>query len=79
MDYFLKIWKGDVNIWIFLPICLKWYVAEKKIKWPLKKFCLTAIASQSVEWLFLQENKNSNFHNFLPDLNNNPDIALKVV
>ena len=27
--------------------------------------------------LFGQEIKNSNFHNFLPDLLNNPDIAYK--
>ena len=47
-----------------------------KIKQPLKKFRLTTLASQSVEWLCMEQKKDSNFHNLLPDLHNHLDEHL---
>ena len=44
----------------------------RKIKQPLKKVFLSQLNRS-----FWAQNKNSNFHNFLPDLHNNPDELLR--
>ena len=54
-------WKIEMNIWIFLPICLIWCCWEKSSKIS-KMFRLTTIASQLVEWFCLD--RKTNFHHF---------------
>ena len=45
-----KIRQELVNIWIFLPICLKWNAPEKNQATSLKSSCyVTILASQSIE------------------------------
>ena len=60
---------------------LKWHAAEKNQATSQKSlgYLYWLLTQYSTTVLFGQENKNSNFHNFWPDLHNNSDELLNQI